>query len=519
MASGADRLCEALLAHGVDTCFANPGTSEMHFVAALDRRLEMRCILGLSEGVVTGAADGYARMAGKPAATLLHCGPGLANGIANLHNARRAHTPIINVVGDHASYHLRNDPPLAMDIEGLARPVSTFVRRIEGPGAIEAAVAEGYAAAVGRRGVATLVLPGDAAWNEAPPASWAIGRPPPAAMPDERTIAAAADALRSGRRCVVLLGGPALRAKALEHASRIARATGASLMAEPSNGRIERRPEHAPLERMPYALDEVVARFRDVDVLIVAGAQRPTAFFAYPGKPTFLHDPGALLVELCGVADELEGGLEALAEAVAGAGKGEAVPPGRRALAGDASFDGLLNEAAISHIVAELLPENAIVVDESITCCRGFFALSDRSVPHDYLQLTGGAIGIGIPLSAGAAVASPGRKVITLQADGSAMYTTQGLWTQAREQLDVVTILLSNRAYAILEGEMQRVGAAPARRNARRMLRLDDPGIDWVSMARAHGVDGRRATTVAAFRSAFADALSRPGPVLIEAVL
>lgn len=517
MSNGADRLCETLLAHGVDTCFANPGTSEMHFVAALDRRLDMRCVLGLSEGVVTGAADGFARMADRPAATLLHCGPGLANGIANLHNARRAHTPIINIVGDHASYHLSNDPPLASDIESLARPVSVFVRRIDGPHSVEAAVADSYAAAMERRGVATLVLPGDAAWNEAPPAAGVRARPETARPIDDRAIAAAAGALKAGRRAVLLLGGPALRADVLAHASAIARATGASLMAEPSNGRIERRPGHAPLEKVPYDLDAVVERFRDVDVLITVGARPPVAFFAYPGKTTILVDPATHVIELGGVADDLAGALGALSAAVGSNGVIHASPPPQRS--SSPAPDGALTEAAVAQVVAELLPDDCIVVDESITSCRSFFALSDRTVPHDYLQLTGGAIGIGIPLSAGAAIACPGRKVIALQADGSAMYTPQGLWTQARERLDVVTVILSNRAYAILQGEMRRVGAAPAGRNAGRLLSLDDPSIDWATMARAHGVEGRRATTVGEFRSAFSDALTLTGPVLIEALI
>lgn len=513
--NGADILCEALLSHGVDTCFANPGTSEMHFVAALDRRPELRCVLGLSEGVVTGAADGYARMADKPAATLLHCGPGLANGLANLHNARRAHTPMINVVGDHASYHLENDPPLASDIESLARPVSTFVKRIAGPDCVEADVGEAYRAAVGRRGVATLILPGDAAWTEARPATGGPIEPIVRQRPDDAALAEAIAALRSGKRCVLLLGGSALRAAALDQAGRIAAATGARLVSEPSNGRVERKPGQAALIRMPYVLDHAVDLFRDVEVVITVGARRPTAFFAYPGKPTLLHQPGAMLIRLGEAHNDLFGGLAALAEAVA---PGAQPAPARRPEIGPIP-DGPLTEAAVARIVAARLPEKAVVCDESITSCREFFALSEGSVPHDYLQLTGGAIGIGIPLAAGAAIACPDRRVIALQADGSAMYTVQGLWTQARERLDVVTIILSNRAYAILQGEMRRVGVTDIGRNARRMLDLDDPALDWPAMARAHGVDGRRAATVAAFETQFLDALAQRGPVLIEAVL
>ena len=166
--NGAESLVRTLVAGGVDVCFSNPGTSEMHFVAALDRVEGMRCVLGLFEGVVTGAADGYFRMKGTPASTLLHLGPGLANGLANLHNAKKANSGIVNIVGQHATHHIGYNAPLTSDIEGLARPMSAWVRTSPDAKSVSA---DGAAAIAAARSappqIATLILPADTAWNEA----------------------------------------------------------------------------------------------------------------------------------------------------------------------------------------------------------------------------------------------------------------------------------------------------------------------------------------------------------------
>jgi acetolactate synthase-1/2/3 large subunit len=515
--NGADRLCDVLLANDVDVCFANPGTSEMHFVAALDRKPRMRCVLGLFEGVVTAAADGYARMADKPAATLLHLGPGLANGLANLHNARRAFTPIINVVGDHASYHLQHDAPLTSDIESLARPMSHWVRRIADSESVGADTAAAYEAAMSLPGVTTLILPADAAWGEAadkPIQRATVAAPQPIAP---EALKAAAAAVRSGRRAALFLTNRALRADALEIAGRIAAATGVRLLAQTSNGRIERGAGRVAVDKVPYPVDQAVEMLRDVDVLIVVGAKVPVAFFAYPGKPGRLVRDDCEVIELARIGQDLRGALAWLADEL-GVGPGApatvvASRPNEPLPAGQLTSD------AISIAVARLLPENAIICDESVTSGRRFFGLSQHAAPHDYLQLTGGAIGIGIPLAAGAAVACPDRKVIGLQADGSGMYTVQGLWTQARENLDVVTIVFSNRAYAILQGEMRNVGVNRFGRNAQRMLSIDEPALDWVAMARGMGVEAGRAATVEEFVKLFEGALSRRGPFLIEAMI
>ena len=515
--NGADRLCDTLIANDVDVCFANPGTSEMHFVAALDRKPEIRCVLGLFEGVVTGAADGYARMAGKPAATLLHLGPGLANGLANIHNARRARTPMINVVGDHAAYHLALDAPLTSDIESLARPMSNFVRRIAGPGTIERDVGDAYTASLATPGVATLILPANAAWGDAPATPLRpLGKPGLPAV-DGEALRAAAAAVREGRRTILMMSGAALRAAPLETAGRIAAATGVELWAQGSNGRVERGAGRVPVRRVPFPIDQALDALKHVEVMILVGAVSPVAFFAYPSKPGALTPDGTRILTLAEPGRDLPGALEALAAELA-------VPagtaPGRApAIEQGAVPDGPLTADAITTIVARSIPENAIVVDESVTSGRRFFDLSQGSAPHDYLQLTGGAIGAGIPMASGAAIACPDRKVISLQADGSAMYTVQGLWTQARERSDVVTVLFANSAYRILQGEMRGVGVNEVGRNAQRMLDLDDPRLDWVPLARGLGVEAARATTTAGFARLYEAALSTAGPFLIEAVI
>jgi len=511
--NGAESLVRSLLASGVDTCFANPGTSEMHFVAALDQIPGMRCVLGLFEGVVTGAADGYGRMTDKPAAVLLHCGPGLANGLANLHNARRARTPVVNIVGDQATYHSHLDPPLAADAEGLARPVSAWVRTSTTPEAVGAdAAAAVQASLVEPGGVATLILPSDVCWD---PGGVVAG---PMAVPsapkvDHQALSVAADLLRNGRPTVIFLGGKALRAAPLEVANRIARATGARLLTPSSNARVERGAGRHPVTRMPYPLDQAIAAFAGTANVILLGAPAPVAFFAYPGKPQHPMPASAMVHVLARPEHDLTDALERLADLL---GAREAAPPLARAVGEPAG--GTVSSEAIAQTLTALLPEHAIVVDESITAGRAFFPGMEAAAPHDWLQLTGGAIGEGIPLAVGAAVGAPGRRVVNLQADGSAMYTAQGLWTQAREGLDVTTVILSNRKYAILLGEFAAVGAKPGQ-VARDMMSLENPTIDWVRFGESLGVESARADTMERFADLLSSSFSRRGPQLIELVL
>ncbi|MGO4667047.1 acetolactate synthase large subunit [Bosea sp. 2RAB26] len=517
--NGADRLCDTLLVNDVDVCFANPGTSEMHFVAALDRKPEMRCVLGLFEGVVTGAADGYARMADKPAATLLHCGPGMANALANMHNARRAWTPMINVVGDHATYHLVHDAPLTSDIESLAQPMSHFVRRITTPEDVGPAIGESYAAAMSLPGVTTVILPADCAWGSVEPAKLAPVAVPKLKSVDMTAVKEAAAALRKhGKRAALMMTNMALREGPMAMAARICAVTGARVFGQMSNGRIERGVGRVALPKVPYPVDIALEALKDIDLLVLVGAKVPVGFFAYPGKPGRLIQDSCKVVTLAEIGDDLPLAIEALADEL-GARQSQPlyVAEPRKEVA--ALPTGALDADKVCTIVATLLPENSIICDESVSSGRVFYQQCHNAPPHDYIQLTGGAIGEGIPLAIGAAVACPDRKVIGMQADGSGMYTVQGLWTQARENLDVVTVVFANRTYQILHGEMRAVGVNDFGRNAKLMLNLDEPTLDWVSMARGMGVEAGRATTAEEFTKLFQGALSRKGPFLIEAVI
>lgn len=513
--NGAECLVRTLVAGGVNVCFANPGTSEMHFVAALDRVEGMRCVLALFEGVATGAADGYARMAEKPAATLLHLGPGLANGLSNLHNAMKASTPVVNIVGDHATWHRAYDAPLTSDIEAAARPFSAWVRT--SPNA-QSVATDGAAAIAAARtppgGVATLILPGDTAWD----IGSGVAQLPP--VPARRrvegqAVAEAAAALRSGEPTLILLGGLALRQHGLELASKIARKTGARLSAETFNARVERGAGRVSVDTVPYPVDLAVESLRGFKRIVLVGAKTPVAFFAYPGKPSLLAQPDTQFHVLARPEDEIIHALEWLADELdANASEADV---SRLELPSPAT--GAITAAAIGQTLAALMPENAIVVDEGITASRNFFAPTRTAHPHDWLRNMGGSIGIGPPMAVGAAVACPDRKVIALQADGSFMYTVQALWTQAREQLDITTIVFANRAYAILRHELANVGAANVGRKALDMLDLGRPDIDWVSLARGMGVPGIRAETMEEVNRGLEKGLNTPGPFLIEAVM
>lgn len=513
--NGAESLVRTMVAGGVDVCFANPGTSEMHFVAALDKVDGMRCVLCLFEGVATGAADGYARMADRPGSTLLHLGPGLANGLANLHNARRAMSPVVNIVGEHATYHRKHDAPLTSDIEALARPMSHWVRTASEAASVGQDGADAIAAASRAPGqIATLVLPADTAWNE----GGTLGRVPaiePRTPVSRGAIDAALRALSSGEPTLLLLTGVALRAHGLSLAARIAEKTGARIMAQYTNARMERGAGRVSVERVPYPVDQAVKVLKDFRRMILVGARAPVAFFAYPGKPSLLAHPECQIETLATADEDIIGALEWLAEEV-GAPKTLSAPPATRP---DLPADGPIVAEAIAATLGALMPEDAIVCDESVTTGRGFFPLTRGAAPHDWLQLTGGSIGLGMPLATGAAIACPDRKVINLEGDGSGMYTLQALWTQAREQLDVMTIIWSNRSYAILKGELMNVGAENPGRKALDMLSLGNPDLDWVAMARGMGVPGQRVESMAAFVKAFRAGLAARGPYLIEAVL
>jgi acetolactate synthase-1/2/3 large subunit len=513
--NGAEAVVRTLIRAGVDTCFTNPGTSEMHFVAALDTAPEMRGVLALFEGVATGAADGYGRMTDRPAATLLHLGPGLANGIANLHNARRARTPVVNIVGDHATHHARYDAPLQSDIESLARPVSCWVRRSLDVATVAADAAEAVAASHGPPGgVATLILPADIAWLEGASAAAPVDRDRPRPVDDE-TIAAVARALASGAPTALLLGGRALRTPALRAASRIANATGARLLCETFPARLQRGAGIPPVERLSYLAEFATAQLDGLCHLVLVDARSPVSFFAYPGKPSSLVPESCTVHTLVDATDDVSDALDRLVDAVAPRAEPTSTPAARPPVPG-----GALTGETLAGAVGALLPEGAIVVDEANTAGLWLAGATAGAPPHDWLTLTGGAIGQGLPVATGAAIACPDRRVLCLEADGSAMYTIQALWTQAREGLDVTTVVLDNRAYAVLELELSRVGSSrPPGPAARRLLELTPPDLDFAALARGLGLEAWRATTAEEFAELLGRSLATPGPSLIHAVV
>jgi acetolactate synthase-1/2/3 large subunit len=511
---GAQALLRTLAGSGVDACFANPGTSEMHFVAALDAVPELRGVLCLFEGVATGAADGYGRMAGRPAAALLHLGPGLANGLANLHNARRAGTPLLAVVGDHATYHKRYDAPLESDIEAMAWAVSGWVRRTARAADLGADAAEAIAAAMTPPGlVATLILPADVSWTPgaepAPPAAVRVASPPA-----EETIRGAAAALASGEPCVILLGGRGLRRSGLEAASRLAAAAHTRMLSETFPARLERGAGLPHVERLAYLAEFAAAQLAGTRHLILAGARAPVSFFAYPDQPSSLVPHGCTVHALAEPGDDVAAALEALADLVAPDTKPVPQQPGRPDLP-----DGDLTGQSAAAVIGALLPEGAIVCDEANTSGLWLADATAGAPPHDWLTLTGGAIGQGLPLATGAALACPDRSVLALEADGSAMYTISALWTHAREQLDITTVIFSNRRYAILDLELDRVGATGTGKAARSLLDLSAPSIDFTALAAGLGVPASRADTAGELAEQLQRALAEPGPHLIEAAV
>lgn len=513
--NGAHSVLQTLVEHGVDTCFMNPGTTEMHFVDALDDVRGMRGVLALFEGVATGAADGYARMAGRPAATLLHLGPGLGNGLANLHNARRARSPIVNIVGDHAVSHRPYDAPLQSDIEAMARTVSGFVRTCESTSALAKETGGAVRAATGPPGaVATLIVPADVAWSE----GGVVAEPEPstssAGQPDETGISTAAAALRSGEPAAVLIGGRACRGATLETVAAIARTTGARLLAETFPARLERGRGRPAVERLAYLGDFVAMQLDGIRHLVLVDAVRPVSFFAYPGKPGDLVPEWCAVHQLAAPSEDLAAAVEGLASALAvpadAVPRQEAIDPGLPS--------GPLDAQAICQIVGQLLPDDAIVSDEGNTSSLFAPGATAGAPPHDWLCLAGGAIGQGLPVALGAAVAEPGRRVVALESDGSSLYTLQSWWSMARAGLDVTTVLLNNQSYAVLNMELRGVTDSPGPR-ALDVLDLERPDIEFTALAKGLGVPAARATTAEEFADGLARSLATPGPSVVEAVL
>jgi acetolactate synthase I/II/III large subunit len=510
--NGAQSMIRTLVDSGVDVCFTNPGTSEMHFVAALDTVPEMRGILCLFEGVVTGAADGYGRMAERSAGTLLHLGPGLGNGLANLHNARRGHTPVVNIVGDHATYHKQYDAPLDSDIDAIASAVSGWTRRSMTPDAVASDTAEAVYEAMGPPGkVATLILPADSSWS---PATGTAARLPPRVpdvVPSDR-IGDVAKAIRTGQPVAFLIGGRAMRAEGLLAAARVASESGATLLCETFPSRQERGAGLPNVERLAYLAEFAQMQLQDARHLVLVDAAAPVSFFAYPDKASVLAPDNCEIHVLASGAEDPVGALLALADELGAPPGVETTLPSR-----PGRPTGALTAETFGAAVGALLPEDAIVVDEANTSGLYIPGMTAGGPRHDWLCLTGGSIGIGLPLAVGAAVAAPDRKVLCLQADGSAMYTLQALWTMAREQLDVVTVIANNGSYAVLNMELSRVGAEAGGPKARAMLDITNPDLDFVSLANGMGVPATRATTAEELTNQLERALAEDGPALIDA--
>jgi acetolactate synthase-1/2/3 large subunit len=513
--NGAESLVGSLVPSGIEVCFANPGTSEIHLVAALERVPAIRCVLGLFEGVVTGAADGYARMAEKPACTLLHLGPGLANGLANLHNASRARVPIVNLVGQHATYHLRHDTPLASDIEAIARAYSKWLRTSRSPSEVGRDAAEAVVRSRTAPGqIATLIVPADVAWSEGGTIA-AISALPGPQLPTTATIERAAAMLRSGLRTAILLAGNGLYGDGLVTAGRIAAATGAKLLAPYPLTRLQRGSGIPGVDRVQYVLEQGIEQFKEFRQLILVGAQAPVAYFAYPGKRSEFTSPECEIHTLASPGEDYVGALGALAEALSLRGEEMTAEKAERPPmpSGEITLPGL------AAAVGALLPENAIVVDESMTSGRGLMGATKGAPPHDWLGNTGGSIGIALPLAVGAAVACPSRKVLCLSADGSGMYTLQALWTMAREGLKVTTVVFANRDYAVLKREFSYLGVGNPGARALDMFEIGRPDLDWVQLAKGMGVPGIRVGSLDAFGKALRAGLDGEGPTLIEVPL
>ncbi|WP_051261093.1 acetolactate synthase large subunit [Desulfovibrio inopinatus] len=513
--NGAESLVATLVDSGIEVCFANPGTSEMHFVCALDHIPGMRSVLCLFEGVVTGAADGYARMAGKPACTLLHLGPGFANGMANIHNARKGQTPMVNIVGDHATTHERYDAPLTSNVVGFAEAISHWVHRSKSSRNVAVDAARAVQAARQSPGqVATLILPADASWLPAE-------RPAPrldvcpAGVVSDAAIDAAAQALSSGKKTAILMRGSVLYEEGLHAAGCIAAKVGATLFCDTFTPRMRAGAGAPIVERLPYRGKDILRRLGEFEQLLLVGAEPPVSFFAYPDQESWLTPPACAILTLSHPHEDGNAALVALGEAIKSPPTCSLTSFGPPSLPGN----GPLTAQNALQIVAALLPEEAIVTDEGITSTLPYSSLLAQSAPHDYLALTGGSIGDILPLSTGVAIGAPGRKVVCLEGDGSAMYTLQALWTQAREKLDVVTVIYANRSYAVLNQELRLMQATSEGGVAASLFDLHNPSLDWVKLAEGMGVSAVRAETTQAFLDAFTAALREPGPHLIEAII
>jgi acetolactate synthase I/II/III large subunit len=523
--NGADALIAGLVDAGVDTCFANPGTTELELVAALDRSDAVRSVLCLAEGICSGAADGYARVARKPAMTLLHLGPGFANSLANLHNAKRAASPVVTVIGDHATWHLAADAPLTSDIESLAAPMSVSVTRLSDASTafVEARQAALFSWQADIAGPATIIVPQDVCWTDAPdsPASEPDVLPEPHSIDDPDHLGAphrlgeVLAALRASQFPVLLLGGAFVDPVAQRWASAIAQRFGGRALVAGLTPRHDRGGSLPSLDLVGYFPEQARSAFAGADLVVLCGTRAPVTFFGYPNDVSTVIDTAVPMVQLCSTSVHLAPWLERLG-GLAGVDLPDSTMVTNPAGNTTKTAPGPITASSLGGVLAVVVPDNAIVVNEALSNAGCMTSLARGAQHIELSATTGGAIGNGLPCALGAAIAAPERRVIAVQADGSAAYSLQALWSMAREQCNVTVILLSNRRYAILDAELKR---AASELRSKKLTDLAQPAIDWVSLAQGFGVPGISVSDTDSLTAALRHALATPGPYLIEAVM
>lgn len=515
--TGAEMILKTAAEAGVEICFANPGTTELALVAAFDTVKNIRPILGLFEGVCTGAADGYARIKQKPAMTVLHLGPGLANGIANLHNARRARSPVLNIIGEHATWIRPYDPPLNMDIASLARTVSGFVKENISADQLSSDTAEAIAASLYGR-ISTLIVPAD--YQSEVCKTEEIARAPFSFHAvDMEMIPHAVSMIQEAKKPALILGDRALRKEGLAAAAQIKAKTGCDLLMITFPAYFEAGAGLPVLNRIPYFPGQAQKFLARYDAFVQVGATEPAAFFGYADGVTSLLPEKAPRVRIDTEKQDAGLVLEALASMLGpAAGKNE-MHPVLAQYALPARPAGPLNAQKMCQAIAVLQPEQCIVVEEGVSSGAFYYAYSPYLKPYSHTTLTGGAIGMGMPLALGASLAAPDRQVINIQADGSAMYTLQALWSQAHEKAKVITVICSNHKYFTIELECLRAGYKTLGKEAKSLMSLTQPALDWVSLSRGMGVPAASVATAEAFITEFQKALKESGPYLIEAIL
>ena len=510
--NASDALIKTLINNGAEVVFANPGTSEMHLVAAIDNHPEIRPVLGLFEGVVSGAADGYARMSGKSAVNLLHLGPGLGNSFANIHNANKALSPMLNIVGDHATYHLKYNAPLTSDLDNLAKSVSDWVGRSSSVDDLCNLGNEAWQMANLFPGqISTLIVPADCAWGEYKgkiPAPFKTRSP---LKIDDSLVPKSIEILKR-KNSILFIGGKFLDEKCIKLAGQISSTTGCRIVTDTFVSRIRRGAGLPKVEQVPYFSEMAEEFLKNTSGVVFLGTNAPVSFFAYPGKKSYLLSEETEILELCTPGQDGLSALQALSdESDASSINKELI----QEKITEYPTKGKLDSLSIGPLIGALIPEESIISDEAATSSLLVTPHTLGSKPLDWLSLTGGSIGQGLPLAVGAAIAEPDRPVITLHGDGGAMYTIQALWTQARESLNITNIIFVNNSYEILKIEMDRVGAVKTGDRAESMFSLKDPKINWLKLSQSLGVPGFEPSTIEEFTKVFTHSTKNPGPSLI----